>query len=83
MKALLLAVPLIATGCSSLMSHDIGGGGRILISADEAGMRAFGDYSRGLTDSATEAKGEYWHLRRAHEVTKRMQYAVTKPGEQK
>lgn len=69
------------TGCAGLMGESMFSSekGRILISADEAGMRAFSDMYAGAIiegKGSPDTIGAHTQLRREQEVTTRQKFAV-------
>ena len=84
MGMVLLIISSSVSGCATLMGESFGSGdkGRILISADTAGMRAFGDIFTGAITTgkaSPDVDTPHHQMRREQEITKRFKYQVVAP----
>ena len=71
----------LLTGCAGLMGESLFSGdkGRVLISADEAGMRAWSDMMTGgaiVAKASPDTIDAHTQLRREQEVTTRQKWAL-------
>lgn len=80
MKKYILFVVLIEmSACSGQFFTPYDSAGRINLSADEKGMRAFSDLMTGLVNEGKTPKGNkssHYQLREAQEVTNQMSWQV-------
>lgn len=88
-KKLLVVLTIVAVsniGCASLVGESLFTGedeGRILISADAEGMKAFGDFANGLVTegkASPDVKGSYWQNRDTAIKIKALKFQSKKGG---
>ncbi len=78
-KLLFLSLILSMNACSGQFFTPYDNSGRINLSADEKGMRAFSDLMTGLVNEGRTPKGKkssHYQLREEQEVTTRMPWQV-------
>lgn len=74
-----LALATALSACSGTVFESGSEHGRILISADAAGMQAFSDYSNGLVENAKatpDVKSSYWQHRERETAVKGLRFSV-------
>ena len=82
-KSILGATCVGLSACSGSVFEGGSDYGRILISADAAGMQAFSDYSNGIienTKSTPDVKNSYWQHRERETAVKGLKFSVKKGG---